>query len=289
MPDAPRQLEIRPRLQRPARWLLRLVDPAIPDTLLIPTNPAQATVDQVDPGRMVNPVAGFLLPDHIDESLEVFDAAGTPLGELLHEPISGGVMWEIAPGREGPPDAPPLYALSASSRHLGLMAGAMVARDAQARGGLPAGRGDDSALTALLRAIDTTLWTVDALSHLGTEHIAGLVGRPVAVVRATLTLDIDDDLDELDLSDPARRAAREAAYAALADRAFPVRLGELTRSDDGLLAFFVDDDYTRLHVVDKVVRETAFESRSGRGQLDQDGAFDAHAWRPAHHAPVHRR
>ena len=210
VPDAPRQLEI-PAAPPASRAVAAAAGGSRDtDTLLIPTNPAQATVDQVDPGRMVNPVAGFLLPDHIDESLEVFDAAGTPLGELLHEPISGGVMWEIAPGREGPPDAPPLYALSASSRHLGLMAGAMVARDAQARGGLPAGRGDDSALTALLRAIDTTLWTVDALSHLGTEHIAGLVGRPVAVVRATLTLDIDDDSDELDLSDPhgGRRAKR---------------------------------------------------------------------------------
>ena len=271
VPDVPGQLELRPRLQRPARWLLRLVDPAIPDNLLIPANPAPATVDQVDPGRMVNPVAGFLLPDHIDESLEVFDAAGTPLGELLHEPIAGGVMWEIAPGREGPPDAPPLYELAAPSRHLGLMASAMVASDAQARGGLPAKPREDSALTALLRAIDTTLWTVDTMSHLGTEHIAGLVGRPVVVVRATLTLEIDDDLDELDLSDAGRQAARAAAFAALADRAFPVRLGELTRADDGLLAFFVDDDYTRVHVVDKVVRETALESRSGTGQLDQLG------------------
>ena len=60
---------------------------------------------------MVNPVAGFFLPDHIDEALEVFDAAGNPLGQLFHEPISGGVTWEIAPGRDGPPDAGPLHGL----------------------------------------------------------------------------------------------------------------------------------------------------------------------------------
>ncbi len=271
-PDRPESLVLAPRLLRPARWMLRLVDPAIPDNLLIPPTPAEATVDQVDPARMINPVSGFLLPDHIDESLELFDAAGTPLGELLHDAIGGGVLWEIAPGRAGPPDAPPLYELAPNSRHLGLFASALVATDAQTRQGLPAGRREDSALTALLRAIDTTLWSVDAFAQMGSEHIVGLVGRPIAVVRATLRLEIDDDLDELDLSDPVRRAEREAAYAALADRAFRVRLGEITRTDDGLLGFFVNDDYTRLHVVDKVVSALAVESGSNVGQLDQLGS-----------------
>ena len=77
---------------------------------------AEARVDQVDAAQTVNPVAGFLLPDHIDESLEVFDVAGTPLGQLCHEPIGGGVVWEIAPGRAGPADAGPLYGLAPAAR-----------------------------------------------------------------------------------------------------------------------------------------------------------------------------
>ena len=36
-----------------------------------------------------------------------------------------------------------------------------------------------------------------------------------------------------------------------------MRLGELTRADDGLLGFFVDDDFNTLHLVDKVVRDAA--------------------------------
>ena len=49
----------------------------------------------------MNPVVGFVLPDHLDESLEVFGIDGAPIGELLHEPVSGGVMWEIAAGARG--------------------------------------------------------------------------------------------------------------------------------------------------------------------------------------------
>lgn len=274
-PGAPPALVLRPRLLRPARWMFRLVDPVLADVESSPTEgsgPAEATVDQIDPTQMVNPVSGFLLPDHMDEALEVFDTAGQPLGQLMHEPFGGGVMWEIAPGRTGPADAGPGFALGQPQRLLGLMAAGMVAADAQAREGKPAGAEDESALSAFLRAVDTTLWTIDTFAQMGNEHIAGLVGRPVAVVRATLRLDIDDDLDELDLSDADKRAKREAAYRDLADRAFPVRLGELTRGDDGLLGFFVDDDYSQFHIVDKVVRDSAFDVRPGHGQFAQLGS-----------------
>jgi hypothetical protein len=181
------------------------------------------------------------------------------------------VLWEIAPGRPGPADAGPGFDLDAPQKLLALMAAGMVAADAQARDGKPAAPGYETALSALLRAIDTTLWTVDTFASMGNEHIAGLVGRPVAVVRATLRLDLADDLSDIDLSDAAKRAVREAAYRDLADRAFPVRLGELTRTDDGLLGFFVDDDYAHFHVVDKVIRDAAFDVRRGVGQLNQIG------------------
>ena len=253
---------LRPRVLRPARWMFRFVDPG---DLAITSR--EATIDQLVPTLMVNPVAGFLLPDHIDEALEVFDAAGNPLGQLFHEPISGGVTWEIAPGRDGPPDAGPLHGLTQTQQLLGLMSAAVVAKDGETRGGLAAKPETESALSALLRAIDTTLWTVDTFAVLGATHVAGLVGRPIAVVRSTLRLDILEDIGELRFADQAQQAAREASYAALADRAFPVRLGEITRDDDGVLGFFVDDDFSHFHVVDKVVRDSAADAGRGRGQL----------------------
>ena len=60
-----------------------------------------------------------------------------------------------------------------------------------------------------------------------------------------------------------RAAERAAAELALAAEAFPVRIGELTRTDDGLLGFFVDDDFEHLHLVDKVVAGMA---RAGRAR-----------------------
>jgi hypothetical protein len=174
-------------------------------------------------------------------------------------------VWEIAPGRDGPPDAAPGFGLAGSQAVLGWIGAGLVGADVQARNA--ADPPTESALSALLRAIDTTLWTVDTYAALGSEHIAGLVGRPIAVVRARLWLELRPE-DDIDLSDPQRAAERVAAETALAAVPFPVRLGELTRADDGLLGFFVDDDYQHFHVVDRVVAELARESGRQRGQLD---------------------
>jgi hypothetical protein len=257
---APQSLEQRPRLTLPTRALLRFVDPAAEAATA-----TEARVDQVDATQAINPVAAFLLPDHIDEALEIFDTAGAPLGQLTHEPFGGGVVWEIAPGRPGPADAGPLFGVTGGTTHAGLLAAGLVAADAKQRRGQPASDDHESALSALLRAIDTTLWTTDAFASLGTEHIAGLVGRPIAVVRARLSLELAPDIG----ADPI------AAAAALADRAFTMRIGELTRADDGLLAYFVDDDYEHVHLVDKVIAAEARESGRQRGQQARYGEAPA--------------
>lgn len=276
-------IRMRPRVQHLARALFRLVDPGQPAD----TDPAElheAYVDQLDPAGAVNPVAGFLLPDHIDEELETFTVAGTPIGQLGHDAVNGAVTWETAPGRPLPPDAGPLAGLDAQARITGEIAAGLVRADAAARdlATPPAA----SALTALLRVIDTTLWTVDTFAAIGSPTVAGLIGRPVAVVRAALRLDVPDDLDEVDVVAPGGADARRAAFAAMREQRFPVRLGALTRADDALLGFFVDDDYTRLRLVDKVVAALATDSGPRRGQLGMLGAADVPGVEPLVHPYV---
>jgi hypothetical protein len=279
----PGTLQLRPRLLRPSRWLIRLVDAAT----AAGTEGTEARVDQVEAALQVNPVAGFVMPDHLDESLEVFGIDGAPIGELLHEPVGGGVIWEIAAGREGPADAGPHFGLAPAQKPLADFAAALVAADAAARSGAPQSTEEappESALSALLRAIDTTLWTVDSFAALGSEHVAGLVGRPIAVVRAQLRLELRPPTD-IDLSDPQRAAEWAQAERDAARHAFPVRIGELTRSDDGVLGFFVDDDYSHFCLVDKVIAATAADAGRSRGQL---GVFERSAGLPPASAITHQ-
>jgi hypothetical protein len=272
-PDEPTGVLLPPRIQNSARWLLRLVDPAYG----LDQDPAaapEAYVDQLRAALAVTPVSGFLLPDHIDEALEVFDRDGNPLGQLEHDSFSvddgpGSVRWDPAPGRPVPPDAGPLTDVPPHAQHAALFAAGLVQADIAAR--QASEPPTCSALSALLRAIDSTLWTVDTFAAIGTPTIAGLVGRPVAVVRATLRLDAPDDLDEVQVDEAGGPTARAEAFATLTAHDFPFRIGELGRSDDSVLGFFVDDDYTRFHVVDQVVAAAALASGPRTGFLGRLG------------------
>ena len=259
---APAAIRIAPRIQHGARWLLRLVDPGYRgDPALAP----EAFVNQLEPTLAVNPVAGFLLPDHIDEALEAFDVNGDALGQLSHHEITGAVRWEPAPGRPIPPGAGPLVNLAPGALPMGEIAAGVVRSDVQDRATTTPST--DSSLTSLLRAIDTTLWTIDTYGTLGSTTVAGLVGRPIAVVKATLRLDIPDDLDEVIVTAAGGVDERRAAFDALKEQRFPIRLGDLQRSDDSLLGFYIDDDYDHFHMVDKVVASTARDVGCHRGQL----------------------
>lgn len=268
IPTAPSSITVRPRVQHASRWIVRFVgapDPTAPDPALRP----DANVDQVTPAAMVNPVAGFLLPDHIDESLEVFASDGSPIGELAHDSITGAVTWEPAPGRPVLPDAGPFVGLSASQSPIADVAAGVLLADVAARGQStpPA----SSSLSSMLRAIDTTLWTVDTYAAIGSPTIAGLVGRPVAVVRATIRLDIPDDTDDVTITHVGGAEARRAVFAAMSEVRFPFRLGALERSDDALLGFYIGDDFTHLHLVDKVVASLSPASGRLQGALGQLG------------------
>lgn len=252
------ELQLEPRIVVPARWKFTPVDPATPRI----DKAAIAVVNQVDTQRQVNPVAGFLLPDHVDEALEFFDTNGDPLGQLSHEPFGGTVTWQVAPGRPVPADARPDEDLAPAQARLGDIAKGMLGADVTERAATGSTSETESALSAALRAIDTTLWTVDTFAGIGSEHIAGLVGRPIAVVRARLELDIDASAIGSD----------DEAIERLKEHRFPVRLGELTRTDDGLLGFFVGQDFSRLHLVEAIVSELAYQSGANTGHFGQLGA-----------------
>jgi hypothetical protein len=248
----PGTLMLSPRITQASRLQLRLLDAS--------DDGAEATLDQAAGGR--SPIAGWLLPDHADAALEFYDAAGDPAGQLRHQAIGGGVAWESAPGTQAAFGEAP--AASLTSPHLTRMATALMQRDAADRAGRL--QRSDSPLEALLRVIDTTLWTVDPFGHAGNEHLSMLIGRPIAVVRAELRLEVDDDSERYGLP-PATLAARKAAYEELSRKALDVRLGSLAHFGDGLLGYFVADDYHRFHPVHASVLQSALPSGPRTGFL----------------------
>jgi hypothetical protein len=229
--DRPDLLELAPRFTAPTRLLLRFMS---------------ADDDGVEANATQSPLCGFLLPDHLDAELQFHAADGDGLGAVRFD-AQAGVQWEDAPGKPTTVGAAPARAIA--NAHLAAIA----------QGLLDWGIADstlddpdkDTALSSILRVIDTTLWTVDPFAHSGDEHLSLLIGHPVAVMRARLTLDVDE---------PIRADASQAERV-------PVRLGALAQWQDGLLAYFVDDDYRTVHLPDPAAAGFARPIGPGQGFL----------------------
>ena len=146
-------------------------------------------------------------------------------------------------GRRTPASRPTLGAKPSSSipnAFLGAFADGLLATDTALAAANPSGQDlPQTALAALNQLIDTTRWTVNSSGTAGDEHLALLLGHPVAVLRAGIKIDVQ--------SVPTTSTAPATSV--------PVKLGTLAHTQDGLLAYFVSDDYSRVRAVDPSVGE----------------------------------
>ena len=230
LPTAPDPfIQLPPSLLQPARLAFDLVSAAANNLLFGPANPA------------ADPVAGWLLPNHLDNSLMAYSAAGDLLGEMsIGVDVNGTpqVFWTMAPFS---PYAD-LTALSRAIPHFGPFLLALYGKT-------------PTEVTDFLDAIDETLWTTVPAGASFDQNLAILVGRPLAFVRARLQFLLEGD----PFSDPSwAKTFNGSNCAQLAPPASPVtgyqfgiQLGNVAQLDDGLIGYFVEDDYDTFNVVDQ--------------------------------------
>jgi hypothetical protein len=174
-----------------------------------------------------SPICGWILPNHLDESVLVFDAKGNSLGEVLKiERDSGpGLRWDAAPGTDAPFGALPRI----ENRHLAAMINALVARGAKGT----------EALDQLLDLIDVTLWSTDPLGSPTDGNLSVLIGRPIALVRASAAFRFDG----LPAYDQRWAQTGKNDTAGFQNVKFPLRIGDLAVPGNGALGYFVADAY----------------------------------------------
>ncbi|MFD5191020.1 hypothetical protein ACFWMU_23180 [Streptomyces sp. NPDC058357] len=224
-------VQLTPRLQQAARTRFDTVC-ARDDTTVI--NP-----DDDIPPENPGPLCGWLVPDRRASTLLVYGAGGEPLGELLATAPDDEhyqVDWTPLPGspwltREDVLGAP----FAAAHPHLCGILGTVLGPGESGEAGWL------RAYTELHGILDEGLLSI-APAHRGEDPAWSLVGgRPVAVVRARLGIELAAsplpaaDWDRL-LTGPA-----ESDGNRLREIRWPVRLGDSTRPDDGLIGFFTAD------------------------------------------------
>jgi hypothetical protein len=191
-------------------------------------------------------ICGELMVNHLDQSLMAWEADATELGQIrtrIVEPGQGAdeIVWEMPPGLDGEAGLKP----SSRSPHMTNVLTAIF----DATRSTPGDK--ENALSAVLRTIDATSWSKDPLGTGVSSHLAAIVGRPLVVVRAIVTVRVRHQATQI---------ALQAAGATI-----QLRLGDLTRTDDGVLGYFANDDYSRFHAIDARVLAAALPCATGSG------------------------
>lgn len=231
-PTRPELLALPPRYTSPSRLWFRYLA-------------ADGSGSEAD--ATTSPVCGFLMPNHLDGDLEFFDATGANLGFVRPDP-QAGIIWEDAPGVPSTVGQSPARAIPnqfAAGIGQGLLQWGLA--DATNTGL------SEDALSAILRIIDSTLWAVDPFASTTDEHLSLLVGHPVAILRASVRLEVQEPIDT----------------SVINTKPVSLRLGAVPQWQDGLLGYFVNDDYTRLYCADAAIAGFAREVGPGRGFLQQ--------------------
>jgi len=196
-------ISLPPRLVQPARLGLRWLS-------------ADLGEQQLTELSTHTPICGWVLPNHLEDSLAFYTADGASLGS-----IDRTGRWQVAPGTAAiTPD-------QVGDEHLRRLISYLLGRGA-------------NFLANLHGAIDSALTGIDPQNLTRAQDAALLLGRPLAVVRAVLSLELQG-LAALDQSWTALRRdlhATSRQTTGFTGVQVPVRLGDYRRLDDGLVGYW---------------------------------------------------
>jgi hypothetical protein len=203
----------------------------------------------VDAG--VNPIAGWVLPNHLDNSILIFAPDGTSLGEFRLLVNDQGIKvgrWQAPPHS----NINSLADVGQAAPHLLQMLDAAQIKDEQS-------------FQAFLDVIDSTLWTIDPLGSRADQNLSVLIGRPLALVRARLQLSLEGPA----IKDTGWDVALNPPAPDFLNYKFAVRLGDQATRQDGVIGYFAGDNYS---VFNSVAATQTMTSQSYVKQIGPPGA-----------------
>jgi hypothetical protein len=230
VPDQPDWVGLPPRLVQPARINFRWLD-------------GDHDIQEMNNLPETSPICGWLLPNNLDDNIAVYDDQGRGLGVIyaLADPAAPAMaQWHPQPGSSAAPTI-----ASLPNPHLRKVVERIC------------GGGADF-VAGLIEALDTALATIDPEDYAQHRSQALLMGRPIAVARALVNLELmgrpavhqDWNVFRLDM----RRSTRETNNFTQVQ--FPIRIGEYHQLNDGLLGYWVETEALELG-------QTFFAAQSG--------------------------
>lgn len=199
------------------------------------------------------PAAGWLIYNLIDRSLLVYASDGTGLGAVRVTTNADGARhasWLPLPFSPFPELGTPGFAATHPELHG--MFSALIGRPDSA-----------SAFLALMTSIDNSLNAGYDEPAVDDQTLASLTGRPIAVVRARLSIELQGP----PVADPSWDTATHPDGEDYLTTAFPIRLGDPIEPTEGLVGYFTSPPGTE-PVLGADVRDTDYHTLFARLPAD---------------------
>ncbi len=232
-----------PRLLMPSRLWFRWLSAAH-------TADLQKDFVEMNTHPSTSPVCGWVLPNHLDNSLMFYNADGTPIGSFGLE--HGASVYRSRPGVIGDnltsdigPQGNPAPGINPH-----------VANFMWFIFNKKTGPTDGVFLSDLMFAIEKSDQFIHSPSYKQASGLAVLIGRPLAITRAVASLESYGALAPLSQADTSTcdpfhqdvlnkrfdyKTREQFSSGGIKDVQFPLRLGELANIDDGLVGFLLEN------------------------------------------------
>jgi hypothetical protein len=232
-PGEKNSIHLPPRLAQPGRLLFRW-------------NSAEDDRQESNSDPRTHPICGWILPNRLDNSLVIYDAHGRELGALqwIDDPQAWGkkgIRWSPLPLAPPEPDA----STGASSRptskeisnpHLLNFIRGLLNLGDRTR--------EDNSFSDFLHLIGEMDQYIHPSGEWQRQNLSILIGRPLALVRASLRLQLDGP----PATDQSWIQSGRFNPQGFTKIEFPVRLGDLRKGQDGLVGYFVEDHFETIRL-----------------------------------------
>ncbi len=217
LPQRSDMIALPPRVVQPARLHFRWLA-------------AQAQAQEANAHPHTSPICGWVLPNNLDNSLMIYDRAGKALGALTMNPEA---PWQAAPGAA---TATPLTSLEP---HLQRMVQYLLTRQQASI----VQRRTQTFLQNFISTVDAALENIAPETFAQHQALALLLGRPLALVRASLGVELlgtpaVDQSWEKFRQDLLRNERETDNFTAVQ---FPIRLGEYQQLNDGVVGYWKEN------------------------------------------------
>jgi hypothetical protein len=201
-------ITLAPRITQPSRLQFRWIS-ASPEDQKVESNS--------DPGT--SPVFGWIMPNHLDKSLVIYHKDGKVLGSLQLAFDKSKVHLNFPPGKDTTQNEPQI-----EDANLGAVINAI--------------KRHPEAFDEFFAHIDETLEGIETLGSRHDQTLSVLIGRPLALARATLQL----ELYGLPAYNQSWESLGKWDTHGLESVKFPVRLGDANQLKDGLIGYFLSEE-----------------------------------------------